>query len=61
MLDYLELSALGYGALMDVAAENELDSCRRNSLQHAVALVYRPLMGSAPRRCSEVVMKSRRP
>jgi len=61
VLDYLELSALGYGALMDVAAENELDSCRRKSLQHAVALVYGPLMGGAPRRCSEVVMKSRRP
>ena len=50
MLDYLELSALGYGTLVDVAAENELDSCGRKSLQHDVALAHRPLVGGTPRR-----------
>ncbi len=61
MLDHLELSALGYGALMDVAAENELDSCRRKSLQHQVALAHRTLVCSAPRRCGKMVVKRDRP
>ena len=61
MLDHLELSALGYGTLVDVAAKNELDSCGRKSLQHHVALTHGTLMRGTPGWCSEVVMKRRRP
>jgi hypothetical protein len=61
LLDYFELSALGNGTLVDVATENELDSCGRKALQHQVAPPHGTLMSGTPRRCSEMMMKRRRP
>ena len=48
MLDRLELSPLGDRALMDVAAQNELDSRGRESLQDEVAPAQRAFVGGTP-------------
>jgi hypothetical protein len=45
---------------VDVAAENELDSCGSKTLQHNVAPVHRAFVGGTPRRRGEMVMERRR-
>jgi hypothetical protein len=58
VLHNLELSALGDGGLMDVPAENELYTRRRESLEHDVAAADGTLAGGTPgRRCKMVVQR----
>jgi hypothetical protein len=61
VLDYFELSALGDSTLVDVATENELDSCGHEALQHEVSAAHGTLMCGTPRRCGEMMMKRRCP
>ena len=50
MLDRLELLALGDRALVDVAAQNELGSRGRESLQYEIAPAQRAFVGRTPGR-----------
>ena len=61
MLDHFELTALGDGTLMDMAAQNELDACGSKPLQHQVASAHGALVCGTPGWCRQVVMKRRRP
>jgi len=61
VLDYFELSTLGDGTLMDMAAQNEFHSGGREPLKHEVALAHGAFACGTPGRRSEMVMKSRRP
>ena len=61
VVDDLELPALGDGALVHVAAENELDSCGRKALEHEVAPADGTLVRGAPGRRRKVMMERGRP
>jgi hypothetical protein len=50
VLERFELAALSHGALMNVAAQNELGSRGRELLQDEVTPAQRPFVGCTPGR-----------